>query len=175
MKENKKRCSTCKEHKELSKFYKSKYITDGYENRCKSCTIEYSTTYQKENREKTNDNRRENYHAGYKDIAAKKQREYYHKNKKAIAIRQRVQHLKRKYNLSEEDYTNMLKSQNGVCFICKKVGNNYGRLNVDHNHATGVVRGLLCNICNSFLGRIDESSEALIRANTYLQGNFDDA
>lgn len=58
-------------------------------------------------------------------------------------------HLRRTYNLTEEQYSNMLLSQNGRCLICKKEKD---KLCVDHNHETGEIRGLLCVKCNSNLG-----------------------
>lgn len=59
-----------------------------------------------------------------------------------------------KYGLTIEDYECLLTFQGGVCAIC---GRNDGkrRLNVDHCHETGEVRGLLCSGCNgSKLGRL---------------------
>lgn len=61
--------------------------------------------------------------------------------------------LKKKYNMTVDQYNSMLKSQNGKCAIC---GNTSERaLAVDHNHETGKVRGLLCLQCNVHLGRLE--------------------
>ena len=63
-------------------------------------------------------------------------------------------YLKRKYNMTLEQYTTLLKSQNNVCAICKnsevRKANNgkVMKLSVDHNHITGQNRGVLCNKCN---------------------------
>jgi hypothetical protein len=48
------------------------------------------------------------------------------------------------------DYDRMLEAQHGVCAIC---GNppKTRRLDVDHDHKTGRVRGLLCHRCNRTL------------------------
>ncbi len=50
--------------------------------------------------------------------------------------------LLRKYNITKSDYGQILSEQKGVCAIC---GNSQKRrkLAVDHNHATGKIRGIL--------------------------------
>jgi len=75
-------------------------------------------------------------------------------------------HLLNRYNLTPEDYDRMLKRQNGVCFLCKAkpVGR---RLAVDHDHATGRVRGLLCTGCNVKLGWYEARRELIAE---YLRG-----
>jgi hypothetical protein len=57
----------------------------------------------------------------------------------------------------------MLSDQNGVCAICKLSvkGTKHSRLCFDHDHKTGVVRGLLCWPCNCALGLLEDSTEAI--------------
>ena len=69
------------------------------------------------------------------------------------------------YKITEEQYTNMWKKQKGKCAICgKDLKEHY--LDVDHDHETGKVRGLLCRYCNWHLDKITsvikESSQALL-------------
>ena len=46
-------------------------------------------------------------------------------------------------------YNEMLKQQNGGCAICGTSPEDNGKaLALDHDHSTGVVRGLLCHFCN---------------------------
>lgn len=52
-----------------------------------------------------------------------------------------------------EVHASLLEKQHGVCSICKK--SSVGKLQIDHCHATGKVRGLLCPVCNSKLGFIE--------------------
>lgn len=73
----------------------------------------------------------------------------------------RQYHLRSNYDISLEQYEEMLSAQNGVCAICKQPESSLRRgtfksLDVDHNHATGAVRGLLCSACNASLGLLRE-------------------
>lgn len=80
--------------------------------------------------------------------------------------------LKRVYGLTQEEYDFMLEKQEGRCAICRnKPGKR--RLNVDHNHKTGQIRGLLCGRCNhKLLGSGNENSDILRRAADYLENNL---
>lgn len=83
----------------------------------------------------------------------------YDKNKRLLAL----------YGITLEDYEKMLESQNGGCAICGRVPT--GRaLHVDHDHKTGLVRGLLCHSCNHAIGRrgFNDSSEKCLNAAAYL-------
>jgi hypothetical protein len=51
------------------------------------------------------------------------------------------------YGITGDDYDALLKRQGGKCAICRARPKSK-RLAVDHNHATGAVRGLLCSRCN---------------------------
>jgi hypothetical protein len=64
----------------------------------------------------------------------------------------------------------MLKDQNDVCAICFKECMFGKRLAVDHCHATGKVRGLLCSRCDTSIGKFEDSIELLESANKYLKG-----
>lgn len=80
--------------------------------------------------------------------------------------------LQQRYGLTIEDYEKILKKQNGGCWICGKTSNQGPRkLNIDHNHTTGKVRGILCYKCNGAIGMFDESLEFLQRAIKYLKKN----
>lgn len=79
-----------------------------------------------------------------------------------------VLHRYRYYNLSNEEYTSMKLKQNGHCLICDK---KHDKLNIDHCHANGKVRGLLCSNCNKGLGFFQEDINLLLKAITYLKNN----
>ena len=72
----------------------------------------------------------------------------------------------KQYNISVEQYEELLIAQNGVCAIC---GSPPGRrrLAVDHSHITGRIRGLLCDQCNLGLGSLERQG-FLAGARKYL-------
>lgn len=75
--------------------------------------------------------------------------------------------LWKEYGLSEADYTTMLNGQGGKCAICtKELGND---VCVDHDHATGMVRALLCRKCNLGLGYLMDDPEVLRAAAAYVE------
>lgn len=79
----------------------------------------------------------------------------------------RDKYLKKKYNISLDEYNQMVLDQNSLCWICEEEID----LVVDHDHETGLVRGLLCNLCNTSLGGFKDSIDSLNRAIKYLQQN----
>jgi len=90
----------------------------------------------------------------------------YHKRTK-YKIKQRKWNLKTHYNLSMDDYENMVKRQSGVCAVCKK-DNGKRPLVVDHSHTLNKVRGLLCDKCNRAIGAFDDDPIMLQSAISYL-------
>ncbi|WEB38747.1 endonuclease VII domain-containing protein [Streptomyces yunnanensis] len=72
------------------------------------------------------------------------------------------------YGLLSGEYDKLLKEQGGSCSICKQTRS--GRLDVDHCHKTGQVRGLLCARCNrQLLARgLRDSPEIALSAYRYL-------
>lgn len=75
----------------------------------------------------------------------------------------------RKYGLTEEKFNALLESQGGVCAICSQEFKGTRDCNVDHNHETGEVRGLLCHDCNTGIGSLGDDCERLSRAIEYLK------
>ena len=102
------------------------------------------------------------------DRAAREARRYVKRRKSpdAAAINRRY-NLKSKFGLTPEQFDDMLKAQSGVCAICGRQPE--GRLHVDHDHASGRVRGLLCRPCNVGIGHFEESVERLKNAIAYIQ------
>lgn len=81
--------------------------------------------------------------------------------------------LKTKYNLTPEQHDEMLAAQNGLCALCGNPPDPNGvraasRLHVDHDHLTGVVRELLCNVCNQGLGHFRDDPALLRAAADYI-------
>ncbi|MCX5537705.1 endonuclease VII domain-containing protein [Streptomyces sp. NBC_00006] len=77
-----------------------------------------------------------------------------------------------RYGLTEDEYGAMLEEQGGVCAMCRETCSTGRQLAVDHDHVTGVVRGLLCQKCNRGLGAYEamrRSAEQYLA--TYGAGN----
>lgn len=80
-------------------------------------------------------------------------------------------YLKRKYGISNLAYLKLLNEQNCQCAICGIPQIELKEsLHVDHDHDTGIVRGLLCRRCNAMLGMADDSIERFQKAIEYLEG-----
>lgn len=75
--------------------------------------------------------------------------------------------LKSRYGIMRDDYEKMLVAQGGGCAICGGTE----KLVVDHNHKTGVVRGILCFGCNVAIGHMLEDTARLRKAVAYLAQN----
>lgn len=76
--------------------------------------------------------------------------------------------LKSKYGMTLGQFFMMLAEQKYKCAICKKPFPIRSSIKVDHDHSTGMVRGLLCNSCNNGLGRFKDNPATLLRAAKYL-------
>ena len=74
------------------------------------------------------------------------------------------------YGLTKDDYQQMLENQRGRCAICGKEPIRR-KLAVDHDHETGLIRGLLCFRCNFGLGWFQDDISRLRRAVSHLAGN----
>ena len=137
-----KRCGRCRKRKDHSEFYRNRSTKDGYQGYCKTCIKKWSNKWQK-----------------------------------ADPIRWRLyqwkRSIKKNYGLTPEKFDEILKSQNGKCAICrtKKPSTRmfHNRVfQVDHDHRTGMVRGLLCSSCNSVLAYARDNIEVLKSAIKYL-------
>jgi len=87
--------------------------------------------------------------------------------------RHRAKSLKKNTGATVEQYNQMFTNQNGNCAICNRNQSEFPiRLAVDHCHNTGKIRGLLCMLCNTALGRFNDDAEMILKAYKYLsKGN----
>lgn len=84
-------------------------------------------------------------------------------------------HFKKSYGIGYKDVLKLREQQKDLCAICFEPGfmmNSRVKspLNVDHDHITGSVRGLLCHNCNRGLGLFQDNIERLKSAIKYLEG-----
>lgn len=79
------------------------------------------------------------------------------------------------YGLSLEQWNEMFIKQNGCCAVCLRHQTEVPkqRLQVDHNHETGKIRGLLCGPCNMAIGLFRDDTHSLSKAIQYLNGKVD--
>lgn len=91
---------------------------------------------------------------------------HYEANREKYKTAARRSALKRFYGLTPEEYEIRLKAQKGVCAICGEVSKKR-YLDVDHDHTTGKVRGLLCGLCNRRIAVLDNKN-FMERATRYL-------
>lgn len=78
-----------------------------------------------------------------------------------------------KYGITNDIYLAMVASQNGKCAICGNESlptkhRGKGKLYIDHDHTTGIVRGLLCARCNTGIGFLKDDCAILQNAIDYL-------
>lgn len=90
-----------------------------------------------------------------------------------------VRNVLKKYGLTQASYQELWDAQKGLCAICETPMERWGervgkgvnptQAVIDHDHRTGKVRGLLCNLCNSGLGKFKDDSYKIWKAFTYLE------
>lgn len=144
-----KTCVNCNEEKSIDSFYKNKNCTGGHDTTCKECFKARASQYYLDN----------------KSVVLERMA------KDWLSQKERV--LRRKYNMSLQDYIDMYETQDGKCAICNRHHELFDKakdqLVVDHDHDTGKVRKLLCNNCNTGLGMFKESTNLLKLASEYLE------
>lgn len=87
---------------------------------------------------------------------------------RALAQARREAQLLRKYGMTSTDVEAKLAAQGDACGICRCALDGLSRV-VDHCHATGVVREILCNACNLMLGQAGDDPAVLRAAAAYLE------
>lgn len=87
--------------------------------------------------------------------------------------RKRERTRRQTYNVSPEQYEDMIARQKDCCAICERSFETSRERNIDHDHRTGRVRKLLCCDCNRGLGCFRDSMAALFRAAEYIAEHED--
>lgn len=149
-----KKCTKCKISKRLSEFPVNKINKDGRGSHCLKCRR----------------SERKQWGADKKDALSKKRREWYVGNKKHAIDYSKRYNLTR-YGISTEQYAEMLVRQDGLCKICGQPRTEKFALSVDHDHASGKIRGLLCGNCNFILGHAKDNPSLLRKAAEYLENS----
>lgn len=88
-----------------------------------------------------------------------------------MKLSKRDKYLRQTYGLTEAQYVYMEKVHKGKCWICKRLPKR--RLNVDHDHKSEIVRGLLCFRCNKYLIGRHHDAILLREATLYMDSGID--
>lgn len=99
--------------------------------------------------------------------------EYFHKKGKPRSICKSCYQIKNNsrysaYKLNENEFTILLNNQNNQCAICNVEFKSNRNTFIDHDHATGNIRELLCPKCNNLLGACGDNVMILQSAINYL-------
>jgi Zn finger protein HypA/HybF involved in hydrogenase expression len=145
-------CARCGKEKTAQQMIKNKSTKSGFGSYCRKCAV----IQVRESRIKS----------GWVPYEKFSEHEY--------RLRRRWRRLVSEFKVSEERALELdLARLNGACEICgadsKRSGNRWKKLCIDHNHIMGTVRGILCNRCNSGLGKFQDSKDLLIKASQYLE------
>ena len=170
-----KTCNRCNQEKTYLEFSKHSTIQDGYYNQCKQCRLE--------SRKKREAKKFAPDFSGNKECKRCNQS----KSKESFLINKSTKDgfngwcklctkesaILNKYSINLKQYNSILQSQQNKCAICETLnpGGPSNKFVVDHCHSTGKVRGLLCNHCNTGLGKLGDTVQSLEKAINYLKHN----
>ena len=142
--------------KQFCKYGHDTFVTGRYASgNCKKCSIERAQKWNRENPERSKElsNR---WNKKNPEKARERSQNWYINNPKKV--KERGWKVAKIINqdgtpFKHIDFDRFFEIQQGCCAICGKHQSEFKRvLDVDHDHKTGIVRGLLCEICNKHLG-----------------------
>ena len=158
------KCTDCSNTKPVSDFHGKGVSSKGvkkYQSYCRSCA-----------------NKRRRVRES-KDLFLKEKRQKYAQksNKQRTKESRKLEHdyfkeVKTLYGITKEQYLTLLKDQHNSCAICFIDFTNWSskrRPHIDHDHETGVIRGILCGPCNMGIGQLKDSVDLLESAVRYLK------
>ena len=167
------RCPSCTVEQPLTSFY---FRNDRKHGRrassyCKLCSRKFGQAWRKTHPDtRTSAERRKHLSKEARNAAAKRDYERLKRDPVRLAKSRKTsfaRYIRKTYAITLHEYHSRLGAQGHRCAICSTAPS--GRnLDVDHDHATGAVRGLLCNNCNVGLGRFLDNPKLLRAALAYL-------
>jgi hypothetical protein len=86
------------------------------------------------------------------------------------ALRSSIRSSRRRNGVDPDAAEAALSEHDKTCGCCgtDKPGGRFS-WNVDHDHATGRIRGVLCQNCNTAIGKLGDTLEGVLRAVRYLE------
>lgn len=123
----------------------------------------HSRRYHAANREKALA-AQERWREANKDYESKRGKEY----RKAHPEVHRKAALKRRYGMTIAEWEAMFDAQGRRCGCCSSSDPGGAHWHTDHEHTTGLVRGILCRHCNHMLTRFN-GEDRLLKGVDYLR------
>ena len=142
----KKECTKCKKRKLYSQFHVDRTRIDGRRKWCRVCNNAYAITRRALNPERHRATQR-----AWRQAHPERRKELW---------------LINAYGIFPDEFRKMVREQRGRCAICE---DKLLRPEVDHNHVTGQIRGLLCGPCNQGIGFLRDCPIILTKAIRYLK------
>ena len=159
-------CRLCGVLKPLDQFHRASAMRDGHRNECIACTRALRRANYQANRERYIE-AAQRWQARNPERTAAYQAEYRSRPERKRAMRDL--YYRRTYGITVDEVDAMLEAQGGGCAICGVRPERLGSLHLDHDHATGHLRGILCVDCNHGLGKLRDDPELLAAAIEYLR------
>ena len=158
-----KTCTHCGEEHSIDFFNRDKRKPDGRASWCKNCTRQKAKDYRKNNPEKV---KKLDALSRERHKAARKKRASEYRDKNAEEIKNRL--YERKYGIAFDKKVELFNKIEGRCMICgSKMELETSQL--DHDHDTNEIRGILCINCNLLLGHGKDDILLLKNAINYLE------
>lgn len=132
-------CTRCRTDKPDDSFAVDVRYKRGRKNWCKECSAGY-----------------------HKEWSGKKKPE----ERRSLRRRYNRQH---NFGIDEAALSRQIAEQGGMCAVCRKSVVTPRISHIDHCHATGRIRGVLCRKCNIGLGWFYDDHESLLRASGYVK------
>jgi hypothetical protein len=154
-------CPACEQLLAVTEFHKNRRAWDGLYDRCKPCNAEIAAKWHQEKQQDSE----------YRAQKAQRQVEWRETARAdgRMSVLNKKYSLKQLYGFTLEQFEAMLLAQRNCCVVCLCSFGSSKDAHVDHDHTTGIVRGLLCTNCNNGLGRFKDDPAILRRAADYLE------
>jgi len=167
-----KTCNKCQRTLQITQFTPYAANRDGRKHTCRACVNERIKELQRQDPSRLVKQREKSlaWIRANKDAYLASKKKSVAKNRHKIRVYRRRANL-RAFGLTTEMYDAMLQAQGGHCACCPQrpgVENNGKHFPVDHCHATGRVRGILCVNCNRVIGWAGDDPARLRRLADYL-------
>ena len=134
---------------------------------CRSCAKQQGKQYYKTHKKKKRQYGKQ-YRETHKEEIKQRNKRYLKTHGEEIRKRDKLRSRIKKYGITIKQELEMLEKQENKCAICGKKLSNLTEANIDHDHSTGKVRGLLCNNCNTAIGMLRETPELFDKAKEYI-------